>query len=180
MSKGINAFLASVSTSCCFFLIICILSACAAHTTGEENIEPAAAERKFRVSVTAGGKRIDTPGEELVHRIYLNADSVHAFVKSGKKLKEPLVAHVEEDDKGRVIGVRVAQFSPLSALGKLGLKEGDVVTAVGKNLVQKPDDVLQVFDELDREKHGSITVERRGKPHKILINLKSPASKQVE
>jgi general secretion pathway protein C len=156
---------------------ITLLSACAlSQRDPAVEASPAARPHRFRVSVASGGKVVENPSDELVHRVAITPANMRAIINSSKDQgKVPLNGRAEYDNRGKPMGLRILQLNRESSLSSLGLKEKDLVTAIGPRLVSEPQHILYLFDDLRKSKRSSMTIERSGKPHKILYELQEPS-----
>ncbi|MFN8392420.1 MAG: PDZ domain-containing protein [Bdellovibrionota bacterium] len=127
------------------------------------------ADHQFKVSVYSDGREVKDFNAPLVHRVDLTAAQLAQI--GGTPMKLPFQASSEKDGLGKVSGVRVLRPKAGDNPSMLGLQEKDLVTAVGTVRVKSVDDFRTLFDQLRGSKSASITVERQGKPHKILYYL---------
>ena len=162
------------SFSSCFLCVsFFFFTACTVQDEGQFLPDTA---HNFKISVSTQCKQVERPEEPLVHRIVLNSSVVHDFVAKGKPGSSSLAAGVERDNNGRLAGVRISSLTQASALARIGLKNNDLVTAVGKNKLKAVEDLWSVFDDLDSKGHATLTIERNGMPHKILIDCSVSAN----
>ena len=111
----------------------------------------------FQVSVSAGGAPVTDLNTDYIHRIDYSAGAASKL--------SALPRTVERDRQGRVMGFRIGDGAETT----LGLKGGDLITAIGpQRITQK-----KQFDELlravkDRE-DVTLTIVRRGAPHKVYL-----------
>jgi hypothetical protein len=168
--KGLTKFIVSG-------LSAALLSACALSERDPAlEATPAVQQHRFRVSVASGGKVVENPSDELVHRVGLTRANIRAYMNSSKGTGNlPFTARTEYDSRGKPMGLRILQLNRESSLSFLGLKEKDLVTAIGPRLISEPQHILYLFDDLSKSKRSSMTVERSGKPHKILYELQEPS-----
>jgi serine protease Do len=90
-------------------------------------------------------------------RIFLDGDS-----------KTPFLGVVtEKDDKG----AKIEQITDGSAADKAGLKEGDVITKVGDDKIEDPDDLTKAVRKHKPDDKVGITYERDGKTEKTTATL---------
>ena len=87
-------------------------------------------------------------------------------IGSGKSLPADGVS--ELDREGRVTGVRIVASKRGGNPALIGLREKDLVTAVGMKPMRRIEDLRALALDLECEKASSLTLERNGKPHKIL------------
>lgn len=125
----------------------------------------------FEVQVSAAGREVKDFQQPLVHRMTLSQDRVrflHVDVIQRRAL--PFNAKVELDRRGVVSGVKI--FPPKSLVaGELGIESLDLITAVNTKPVRALGDMQLLFKTLDEEKSATMTVIRRGQPHKLLYSV---------
>ena len=69
---------------------------------------------------------------------------------------------------GESDGLSVANIKAGSIFSKLGLKDGDIIQGVNGQVIDGPDDVLQLYADMESESHISLELTRKGEP--IIIN----------
>ena len=157
----------SLSISGILFCTAC-LSGCSA---GGAKNEPEIVGRSgdYAVTVSSGGKELRDFSAPLVHRVSLKKRTVEEMLKFWpKRLDLPFDGAAERDNRGKVMGVRITSIKPKRDLKSLGLRKGDLLTAAEQKLMTTPRDFVQVLDSLKQSGLGTVTIERDGKPHKIL------------
>ncbi len=122
----------------------------------------------YQVAVYSDGKEIKDFNQSLIHRMDITPKVVAAMSASGSTL--PFDGKPEKDARGNVTGVRVANARGTN-LALLGLRDKDLVTAVGNSRARSIGDLKKVFIELKTQKSASLTIERSGKPHKMFYYL---------
>ncbi len=75
-------------------------------------------------------------------------------------------------DGGKLTGVRVAPGSDAALIGQIGLKSGDVVTAINGAPVDSLARGQQILESLRSASNARVTVLREGKPTDVVISLK--------
>lgn len=149
------------------------LSACAAGRSPEvvERTPPTAG--RFRISVAAQGEAVENPQQKLVHYIGLTSAQLERFTASdGVGLGSSRMVRVEYDARGEPAGLRVLRGGAKGDLGILGLEEDDLLTAFGKKSASSPEDFRQFCRGLLQRQRDSMTILRRGVPHKLLYFLR--------
>jgi S1-C subfamily serine protease len=68
-------------------------------------------------------------------------------------------------------GAYVGQVRPNSRAERAGLRPGDVITALGGQLVTRADDVHRLMQELPKGREVSLTYVRSGKQRDTLVRL---------
>jgi general secretion pathway protein C len=75
-------------------------------------------------------------------------------------------------DKGRVAGLRIGRVLPSSLLGKLGLKNGDVLRSINGFPLSSPEKALQAYARLRTASEIEIVLDRGGKPTSIDLQIR--------
>jgi general secretion pathway protein C len=75
-------------------------------------------------------------------------------------------------DGGKLTGVRVAPGSDAALIGQIGLRSGDVVTAINGAPVDSLARGQQILESLRSASNARVTVLRDGKPTDVVISLK--------
>jgi S1-C subfamily serine protease len=125
----------------------------------------------YKVSVRTNGAAVTNFNQELVHRVPIP----EAAAKTGQRTppgkgRLPFSAKAEKDQFGKIAGLRVTQVDAKAPPGAaFGLKNGDLVTAVGKKLATSPSDFRIIYEDILSKREASITVLRKGSPHKLLF-----------
>ncbi len=162
-------------------LIVLLLGACAVSGCSMMSLsdsEPIQSKRtgQFEVSVTSGGEKVSNFHTPLVHRVTVSTRELDAFLAPDRKtILLPFKARKVRDLKGEVKGIRVVQIDSVKT-NSLGLRDNDLLTAVGRVHLKQPQDMSLLFSDLQREKQATLTLEREGKPHKILYYLAAQSS----
>ncbi len=166
MSKKLRC--PSFTRLCGLLIFGTLLTGC---VSGSADKEPEIVGRtgEFAVTVTSGGKELRDFSAPLVHRVSLNKQTVDEILKFWpKRLDLPFDGTAERDNRGKVMGLRITAVKPKRNINALGLRRGDLLTAAETKLIATPRDFIQVFDALKQSGLGTVTLEREGKPHKIL------------
>ena len=87
-----------------------------------------------------------------------------------KLLKGTVVKPVTKN--GKVIGVRLSRSNPQSLLGRLGLRNGDVIQSINGFRLSSPEKALQAYARLRTASEIRIQIERGGKPTTIDVHVK--------
>ncbi len=132
----------------------------------------AGAESEFKVRVVSGGEVQRDLEQELVHRVELSKEDIRTALRSWPtSLQIPFSGKVQRDAQGELIGVNLSATTQTSMLPRLGLEDNDLLTAVGKKRAESIKDLYFLFEALADKNFASVTVQRNGKPHKILYFL---------
>jgi len=129
----------------------------------------------YRVSVYSDGKEVKDFNSALVDRLILSRQAME--ILSSKQSAIPLSGRPERDNRGQSSGVRITAGENPKGLAMFGFREKDLLTAVGTRRAQSIDDLRYIMPALEKEKMASVTLERNGKPHKILYYLSDPGKR---
>jgi hypothetical protein len=156
-------------------LTLLFVSSC----SGESRPDPAwdvQGDHQFKVSVYSGGKEVKDFNTQLIHRVDISPEQLkRVFGADDRQLRLPFTGTGEKDRFGKIAGVRVGRFqSPEGGPQAFGLKNQDLITAIGVQRATSIDDFRRLGKELSTTKSSSITLEREGRPHKILYSLTLP------
>jgi len=131
------------------------------------------AERNFKVSVSAGGAEIENFEQRLVHRVALTPQQLNILARRGPgTLNVPFGSIGEFDREGNSMGFRLVASRDPARYPNLGLRAGDVITAVGKRRASSVKDLWDVFNAVREDGTASVTLIRDGSPHKILYSIR--------
>lgn len=72
---------------------------------------------------------------------------------------------------GESDGLSVAHIKAGSIFSKLGLKDGDIIQGVNGQAIDGPDDVLQLYEDMESESHLSLELTRKGEPITIEYSI---------
>jgi general secretion pathway protein C len=75
-------------------------------------------------------------------------------------------------EHGAPRGYRFFQIVRPSLFSKLGLRDGDVVTAVDDKPLNDPNSLFGFFETLKSSKHVKLGVKRNGEPTTLSVNIK--------
>jgi len=127
-------------------------------------------ERDYKVTVYQDGREVKDFNNPLVVRVNVSPALLASLAHAPTEL--PFNAVRENDNHGKAKGLRIhsGKAGPAGAMS-LGLKERDLVTAVGQKRIEKLEDFRLLASELNATKMASVTLERDGKPHKILYYI---------
>jgi general secretion pathway protein C len=78
---------------------------------------------------------------------------------------------IPHEKDGRTVGVKLYGIRRDSVLGKLGMKNGDLLRNINGFDMTSPDSALQAYTKLRSAERLSVAVERRGKPMTIDYNI---------
>lgn len=127
---------------------------------------------EYQVSVRSGGSEVSQFEKRLIHRIALSAGEVQGiFLNETGNLVVPARFRQQLDLRGGVKGLRLIAFNDPLLGGRLGLKKGDLLTAIGGKHFKQPSDIFALYRSLQQKNEIGLTLERGGSPHKILYSL---------
>ncbi len=75
-------------------------------------------------------------------------------------------------EKGRVVGLRLSRSTPQSLLGRLGLKNGDIIKSINGFALTSPDKALQAYARLRTADDLDLEIVRGGKATTIDVHVK--------
>ena len=134
-------------------------------------VEPMVKEQSgFKVSVSSNGTTVSDFETQLVHRLELSESQVRV-------LKENMVSNcgcggsIMHDGAGKLAGVKMTRIEKGSPLLEIGLKNGDILTAIGVTPVTDIQQIDNLFVSLLKDKTASLTFQRSGHPHKMFFYL---------
>ena len=81
---------------------------------------------------------------------------------------------------GKLRGFRAYPGQNRAIFGKLGLKPGDLVTAINGTQLDDPQRSQEVFNTIQTSDHVSVTVERAGQKQEISLNIAQVASQATK
>jgi general secretion pathway protein C len=81
---------------------------------------------------------------------------------------------------GKLRGFRAYPGQNRAIFGKLGLKPGDLVTAINGTPLDDPQRSQEVFNTIQTSDHVSVTVERAGQKQEISLNIAQVASQATK
>lgn len=162
--------------------ITCVLSAlgCAPSASSLIERQPVVQPKptgEFKVSVAVDGKSVNDFSTELVHRMQVTPQEVKRLAATlPKRVNVPFGSVPEVSFTGDSVGFRLTPKRSSSESLTLGLRAGDVVTAINKTHPSSVLDFRELISSLQSDKRASITILRSGEPHKILYYLVSSSS----
>lgn len=164
------------SNSIYFGRVLCILLTLSFIACGSS--PPPKPPRQYEVSVKQDGKPVETFSESLVHRVGVTkAEIMEIFGPAPEHMNLPFALKPKADLRGGIVGFEVVEtFESRSRLDRgmssLGLRIGDLITAVGKMRIGHEEDFWHIYDLLKLNQQATLTIEREGRPHKFLYFLK--------
>lgn len=140
--------------------------------------EPGEIERSghFEVKVKANGKEQRNLQETLIHRRDLDAETLSAVQSFSQRTE---IAEPRKDRQGGLYGLKVKKGLPPPVTQALGLEAGDIVTAFGAKRVEADMSFMEYLLSLGALEESSVTLLRRGVPHKVLYSISHPPGQQA-
>jgi S1-C subfamily serine protease len=111
--------------------------------------------------------------DELIHRVMLSRRELDQISPTGTtELHLPFELKQQWDGRGKIRGLAVENPSSPLAAARLGLAPGDIITAVGTNVVREEKDFFRFGPLLRSQGSATLTFERSGQPHKAFYYLR--------
>ena len=112
-------------------------------------------------------------------------ENIRRMVQSDPSILNEVMRTVPSYDNkaGRLRGFRAYPGHNRMAFSKLGLKPGDLVTAINGTPLDDPQRSQEVFNTIQTSEHATVTVERAGQRQDITLNVSQvaqQASKDLE
>lgn len=112
-------------------------------------------------------------------------DNIRRMVQQDPTLFDQVMRTVASYDSqaGKLRGFRAYPGRNRAIFGKLGLKPGDLVTAINGTTLDDPQRSQEVFNTIQSSDHVTVTVERNGQKQDITLNIAqvaAQASKDLE
>ena len=157
----------------CFAVMFFVACSTTEQTPFDGRIVRGDDREQYKVEVYTNGRKLERVESELVHRVELSHSDVD-FITANNSSSVPFGVRAvkEKDAKGEQVGFRVTALPQKGAIYDLGLKVGDIVTAIGQKTSPKSSDLTTLFPTLKNKGSASLTVMRSGVNHKILYYLK--------
>jgi general secretion pathway protein C len=126
----------------------------------------------------------DRKGASPVHRIGADprtaaaVDNIRRMVQQDPGLLDQVMRTVPSYDNaaGKLRGFRAYPGRNRSIFNKLGLKPGDLVTAINGQALDDPQRSQEVFNTIQTSDHVTVTLERGGQKQDITLNIAQVAS----
>jgi hypothetical protein len=142
-----------------------ILPSCSAVSGTDESEDRIIGRSGMKVSVYSGGKLVNNPQRELVHRLTVKESSFdkcqQLFSSPDKWLNE------EKDSRGDLAGGRVTSFTAT----EFGLQRGDLLMSINKTHIKSLKDVSGFCAELVSSKKINMSVIRNNETHEIYLSI---------
>ena len=156
--------------ACCYFALMtssCSVTQPAFRVEPLESSKLQIVERERKVSVKTGGKDYQESSGGLVHYIDLSQQQLRrAFARRSGGTLVPFSIRTKRDAQGKSEGLLIERVAPGAEV--LGLRKGDLITALGRQHATKKEQFLSIYQSLQREGRASLTLKRANLPHKLL------------
>jgi general secretion pathway protein C len=109
-------------------------------------------------------------------------DNIRRMVQQDPGILDQVMRTVPSYDNaaGKLRGFRAYPGQNRAIFGKLGLKPGDLVTAINGTQLDDPQRSQEVFNTIQTSDHVSVTVERAGQKQEISLNIAQVASQATK
>ncbi len=149
------------------FVLVFMNSCVVSKPNWRDNLESTG---NYKVSVTTDGEEVGDFSTNLIHHINVRPKQLE--ITQSKWFNTENIESVTEYTAAKeVIGFRLVVYRSEVA-EVLGLKQGDLITAVGKVLGEDIADMRALFRDLNTTGKATLTMQRDGKPHKMLYYLR--------
>jgi general secretion pathway protein C len=117
-------------------------------------------------------------GPPVVRRLGGAVDNIRRMVQQDPSILDQVMRTVPSYDStaGKLRGFRAYPGRNRQIFGKLGLKPGDLVTAINGTALDDPQRSQEVFNTIQTSDHVSVTVERGGQKQEITLNIAQVAT----
>jgi general secretion pathway protein C len=85
-----------------------------------------------------------------------------------------------DNQAGKLRGFRAYPGRNRAAFGQLGLKPGDLVTAINGTPLDDPQRSQEIFNTVQTSDHATVTIERAGQKQEITLNIAQVASQAAK
>jgi general secretion pathway protein C len=100
----------------------------------------------------------------------VDRSAVEALIASPAELMKTRVTPVKEGD--RVVGLKLGGIRPDSALGAIGLQNGDQLSSINGFEMNDPQKMLEAYSKLLHADHLTVSLVRSGKPMSLDFSVK--------
>jgi hypothetical protein len=131
-------------------------------------------EDSYRVSIKSNGVEQKDFNQQLVHRLSVKSSELKLMSANGQEnLLLPFSFESSLDLSGNLSGLKIKSTKTYPGVNSLGLQPGDLITAFGLVKPNGRSDFWKLFVDLNKDKQASITLQRAGRPHKILYYVEN-------
>lgn len=127
---------------------------------------------EYHVSVYSAGNEVKDFGDRLVHYVTLSPADVEKLISDKGEAILPFDGIMEVDHKGQPSGFRIEQAFDRGRTERLGFREDDIVTAIGRTRSTSIADMDKFVQALRENREETITIIRDGQPHKLLYSVR--------
>jgi len=129
-----------------------------------------------RLIAGGGGAPHRAPGADS--RTSAAVDNIRRLVQQDPGILDQVMRTVASYDSaaGKLRGFRAYPGKNRAIFGKLGLKPGDLVTAVNGTALDDPQRSQEVFNTIQSSDHVTVTIERGGQKQDISLNIAQVAA----
>jgi general secretion pathway protein C len=139
---------------------------------------PAAVPAPAETTTSRAGKKGKVPAEiaSKIHKISdthfeVERSVIDQVLESQAELMRS-VRVVPEKDGDKTSGLRLFGIRPDSLLGSLGMENGDRLQSINGFDINDPQKALEAYTRLRMSDHLTVSINRRGKPVNIDVNIK--------
>ncbi len=154
-----------------FFLLFISVTISGCSLSGSSDEPVVERQGAMKVSVLSNGQPLKNFEQELIHRVELDGPGVVRLEEFAAREK---IVTPKRDARGGLMGLKVRVGLPPEILKSLGVAGGDVVTAFGVRRAKTESSLGEFVNALHKSPESSLTFERQGVPHKVLITVKGP------
>ena len=109
-------------------------------------------------------------------------DNIRRLVQQDPSILDQVMRTVASYDNaaGKLRGFRAYPGRNRAIFSKLGLKAGDLVTAINGTMLDDPQHSQEVFNTIQTSDHVTVTVERGGQKQDITLNIAQVAAQATK
>lgn len=117
------------------------------------------------VAYDSDNKKVDA-SKKYIHRVLVRKESLPNYVQDLPFSFVPI-----EDSSGRIRGLMVREKVQIFVDSVMGLTKGDILTSVDRTPVASIRELRQLVDTIRYKGKSTVTIERKGEPHKLFYVL---------
>jgi general secretion pathway protein C len=128
--------------------------------------------------LTAGARSMPVARRPGDSRTVAAVDNIRRMVQQDPGILDQVMRTVASYDNtaGKLRGFRAYPGRNRAVFGKLGLKPGDLVTAINGTPLDDPQHSQDVFNTIQTSDHVTVTIERAGQKQDITLNIAQVAA----
>jgi general secretion pathway protein C len=136
--------------------------------------------RQLPPSAARGVSALRRPGADP--RTAAAVDNIRRMVQQDPSILDQVMRTVASYDNaaGKLRGFRAYPGRNRAIFGKLGLKSGDLVTAINGTPLDDPQRSQDVFNTIQTSDHVTVTIERGGQKQDITLNIAQVAAQATK